>query len=231
MFMSKTMKQSRSSFDVETEKDDLKIVREKVFNRTVKVINNFKQDDSLILHLSDCLLDRNTLFDDKFAFKFDRTAKNKKLPSSTMTLKNTTNPFDFMLGGNRTIYESNFVINFDGKQNISTVVYSLTYLVNGSRFDRGTIVLVYDENFKFVGRELHEHYYDPLTKKLTSTKIKKDRNMIGSEADEFFLMGLYFNKNHEFMSEALPEVSVESAYDFTSDEFKSRLELVNMFLV
>lgn len=229
--MSKTMKQSRSSFDVETEKDDLKIVREKVFNRTVKVINNFKQDDSLILHLSDCLLDRNTLFDDKFAFKFDKTAKSKKLPSSSITIKNTTNPFDFMLGGNRTEHECNFVINFDPKQNITTVVFSLTYLVNQNPFDRGNVVLVYDSNFKFIGRELHENYYEPTTKKLTTVKLKKDSKMICSENDEFFLMGLYFNKNHELMKEALPEMSVESAYDFTSDEFKSRLELVNMLLV
>lgn len=228
--MSKTMKQNRSSFDLETKKDNLKIVREKVFKRTVRVINHFNLDDKLIPHLSDCLLDRNTLFDDKFSFKFDKIAKSKKLPSSSMTLKNTTNPFYFMLGGNRTVNECNFVINFDSKQNITNIVFSLTYHVNGSKF-RGTVVLIYNSNFEFIGRELNENYYNPLTKKFTTVRLKKDSTMIISEDDELFLMGLYFNKNHELIIEALPEVAIESAYDFTSDDFKSRLELVNMLLV
>lgn len=229
--MSKTMKKSKDDFDENEGKDELKSVREKVFNRTVKVIKHFDLNYKLIEHLHDCLVRRDTLFDDKFTFKFARSSKGKELPTSVMTLIKTKNPFSFIFGGNRNIHDCKFEIHFDSKQNISHIVFALMYFVNYSKFDRGVIRLIYDAKFKFIGRELEEHVYNQTTRKNISTSLKKNKDMVCSEEEELFLMGLYFNKNNEMLTETVPEINIESAYNFNSDEFKDRLCLVNMFLM
>ena len=229
--MSKTMKKSKDYFYENEGKDELKSVREKVFNLTVKVIKHFDLNYKLIEHLHDFLVRRDTLFDDKFTFKFARSSKGKELPTSVMTLNKTKNPFNFIFGGNRNIHGCKFEIHFDSKQNISHIVFALMYFVNYSKFDRGVIRLIYDAKFKLIGRELEENVYNQTTRRNISTSLKKHKDMVCSEEEELFLMGLYFNKNNEMMTENLPEINIESAYDFNSDEFKNRLCLVNMFLM
>lgn len=229
--MSKTMKKSKDGFDENEAKDELKSVREKVFKQTVKVIKHFDLNYKLIEHLQDCLVSRDTLFDDKFTFKFARSPKGKNLPTSVMTLQKTRNPFSFVFGGNRSVHECKFEIYFDSKQNIDHIDFSLMYFVNGSKFDKGTIRLIYDSEFKFIGRDLEEYVVSFRIADFKSTKLKKNKDMVCSEEEELFLMGLYFNKNNEMLTETLPEINIESAYDFNSDEFKDRLCLVKMLLM
>lgn len=229
--MSKTMKKRKDDFDENEAKDDLKLVREKVFKQTVKVIKHFDLNYKLIEHLKDCLVHRDTLFDDKFTFKFARPPKGKNLPTSVMTLQKTRNPFSFVFGGNRSVHDCKFEIYFDSTQNIDHIDFSLIYFVNGSKFDRGIIRLIYDSEFKFIGRDLEEHVVSFRLADFKSTKLKKNKDMVCAEEEELFLMGLYFNKNNEMLTETLPEINIESAYDFNSDEFKDRVCLVKMFLM
>lgn len=229
--MSKTIKQSGSFFDNKGEKDEFKKVKAKVCHHTIRLINHFKLDQALANHLTDCLVIRDTQFDDQFSFKFGSPVKGKRIPSSSITLKKIGSPFNFLLGGNRQANECSFVINFDNNQNINDIVFSFDYRINGSRFERGSIKMVYDAKFTLVALDLNESDYNIQTKKLTSMTVKKTEEMMMDEEAELFLLNMKFNKDHPLLKEALPEIAIDSAYDFNSDDFKSRLELVDMILV
>lgn len=59
----------------------------------------------------------------------------------------------------------------------------------------------------------------------------KDKNHLCSLDDELLFTKIFMNKTNKDIQGLLPEYFIESAYDFTSDDFKYRVSMAEMFFI
>lgn len=230
--MSNTIKAVRSQPYVKKgAQDEFKQIKTKVATHAAKVIERFNLGEALAEQIIDCLANRDTQFNEKFSFKFDKPVKGKRIAPSTLTLKEFETPFKFYLGNNTVGKPANCVISFDNNQNVISIVFTFNYLIKGYQFEQSFLTIIYDQKFNLMSFYFEERYYNTQTKRLSSTGLKKDLNMLCSEEDEVFLLNMKFNRNNTMLKEVMPEIHIPSAYDFNSYDYLSRLDMVDMLLV
>lgn len=204
----------------------------KIARRTAKVIEHFELGDDLADHILNSMCHDNVLFDDQFIFKFNNTPqKGKKISTSDIKLKKVESPLEFYAGNNKLKQPPECVIQFDENQKVISITLTYTYLIKGFQFEQSVINLEYDANYNLIRCKFTENYVNMSTKKLTTVNTDKKVNMLCDEKEEIFLINMRFNRDNTMLQEILPELSVPSAYDFNSDDYKSRLEMVDMILV
>jgi len=229
--MSKSMRAEREEIREIHQDANLQKVRDKVTNKTIRIIEQFNFGEDLAEHIIDCLSKQDIQFDDKFIFKFDNPQKGKRINTSTLTLKAVNSPLKFYIGNNTERKPAQCTISFDEKQKVKSIVLSFNYLIKGFQFEQSFINLTYNADFELVESEFSERYYDQKTKKLRSIISKKDKSMLSTTEEEIFLINMRFNRDNTMLQEVLPEMWIPAAYDFTSDDYKLRLEMVDMVLV
>lgn len=230
--MSNTMRSDRREQPVKMgSQDEFKRIKSKIANRAVKIINHFNMGEHLAEQLIDCLVNRDTQFNEDFSFKFETPMKGKRIPPSTLTLKEFEAPFKFYLGNNTVGRPATCIISFDNKQEVTDIVFSFNYLIKGFKFEQSFLKFIYDSKFNLLVCDSNEHYYNTLTKKMSSIDLKKDLQLLCSEEDEIFLINMRFNRDNTMLKEVMPELHIPSAYDFNSYDYVSRLGMIDMLLV
>lgn len=230
--MSNTMRAKRNDPPVKKGgQDEFQRIRVKVATKTVKIIEHFNLGDQLADQIMDCLAYRDTQFNEQFSFKFETPMKGKRIPPSTITLKEFEHPFKFYLGNNEIKDPATCVITFDNNQEVLDIVFKFNYVVKGNRYNQLFLKLIYDSKCKMMVCDLHESFYDTKTKRISSNVMKKDSQRLCSEEDELFLLNMQFNKDNTMLKEVMPELHIPSAYDFNSYDYVSRLGMVDMLLV
>lgn len=230
--MSNTMRAVRSKPTVKKDgQDEFKRIKSKVATHTVKIIERFNLGNDLSDQIIDCLVHRDTQFNEQFSFKFDTPVKGKRIPPSTLTLKEFETPFKLYLGDNTVGKPAKCVISFDNNQEVISIVFTFNYLLKGYQFEQSFLTIIYDSKFNLMIFDVEERYYNPQTKRLSSAGIKKDAQLLCSEEDEIFLLNMRFNRNNTMLKEVMPEMHIPAAYDFNSYDYLSRLGMVDMLLV
>lgn len=80
--MSKTYRKERDdSFIDNNFVDALKVPKAKIVNKTIKIVEHFNLGSDLSKHLIDCLVSRDTQFDEIFTLKFDTLFNKKRIPT------------------------------------------------------------------------------------------------------------------------------------------------------
>lgn len=229
--MSKTYRNQRCDSHLDNNLvDPFKVPKSKIMDKMEQIINHFNLGSNLAIHLKDCLIERDTQFDDIFSLKFQSTKIKKGFTESTLKLKSIQFPYKLHIGSQNPIENSDCVIGFDENQNIKYISFEISYNIKGVRTHKGTVKMAFDRHFNLVNYICNDLKYDIRTKKIEDNKISKNKISLCPPEDEVFLLNMKFNEENELIKETLPEIYVRSAYDFSSDDFKSRLELVEMIL-
>jgi hypothetical protein len=230
--MSNTIRAKRSDPPVKKGgQDEFKRLRFKLATKTVKIIEHFNMGKQLAEQIMDCLAYRDIQFNEQFSFKFDTPMKGKRIPPSTITLKEFEEPFKFYISNHKVSTPATCVITFDNNQEVLDIVFKFNYVVKGDRYNQFFVKVIYDSKFKLLVFDVDERFYDTQTKRMSSSSMKKDSKLLCSEEDELFLLNMQFNKGNTMLKEVLPEWHIPSAYDFNSYDYVSRLSMVDMLLV
>lgn len=229
--MSKTYRNQREdSISDNNLVDPFKVPKSKIMDKMEQIINHFNLGSNLAIHLKDCLIERDTQFDDTFSLKFQSTKIKKGFTESTLKLKSIQFPYKLHIGGQKSIDQSDCVIGFDSNQNVTWISFEIIFHVKGNNNHKCTVNMTFDKNFNLVKYICNDWIYNIRTKKIEDNKISKNKTTLCPPEDEVFLLNMKFNEENELIKETLPEGYVRSAYDFSSDDFKSRLELIDMIL-
>lgn len=203
----------------------------KIVKNAIKVIETFKISPTLSDHLSFCLIENNTFFDERFALLVDYSKDEGIKGSSVLILKDVGNVFNFKLGH---IQESKkgctIKIEFDNNQNIQNVIFLFNLNVRNNRFDATEIQFTCDGSLKLIDYKYMSIIVDMTTKSLDRREITKDEKTLLDLSDKVFFINMKVNNKNEMLTELLPEVFIPSAYDFNSFDFQSRLEMIDMVL-
>lgn len=230
--MSNTIRAKRSDPPVKKGgQDEFKWLRLKVATKTVEIIERFNMGKQLAEQIMDCLAHRDIQFNEQFSFKFDSPMKGKRIPPSTITLKEFEQPFKFYISNHKVSTPAICVISFDNNQEVLDIVFKFHYVVKSDRYNQLFLKVIYDSKFKLLVFDVDECFYDTQTKRISKNSMKKDRKILCSEKDELFLLNMKFNKENTMLREVMPELHIPSAYDFNSYDYISRLGMVDMLLV
>lgn len=210
---------------------ELQVQKLKIVENAIKVIETFKISPTLSDHLSFCLLDNNTFFDERFALLVDYSKDEGIKGSSVLILRDVGNVFNFKLGHIQESKKGSTIkIEFDNNQNIQNVIFLFNLNVRNNRFDATEIQLTCDGSLKLIDYKYTSLIVDITTKSLDRREIIKDEKTLLDLLDEVFFINMKVNNKNEMLTELLPEVFIPSAYDFSSLDFQSRLEMIDIVL-
>jgi hypothetical protein len=209
----------------------LQIQKLKIVENAIKVIETFKVSSTLSEHLSFCLIDNNSYFDERFALLVDYSKDEGIKGESALILKNVGNVFNLKLGYIQEAKKgSSIKIEFDNNQNIKHVIFFTHLNVRNNRFDATEIQLTCDGSLKLFDYQYTSILVDPTTKSLVRHQIVKDDKTLLDLSDEVFFINMKINNKNEVLADLLPELFISSAYDFNSFDFQSRFEMIDMVL-
>lgn len=121
-------------------------------------------------------------------------------------------------------YHESCELSFDNKQKITNIYFKISRNKNGNL---ETLKINLSNKFEIL--KLNWQVWN----KMSGTKnviVNNKFNYHGLPIkDVMLLLKLHFNMN-ESVSELVPELKTPSAYNFNTDEFQDRLEVVNMML-
>lgn len=210
---------------------ELQIQKLKIVENAIKVIETFKVSSTLSEHLSFCLIDNNSYFDERFALLVDYSKDEGIKGEAALILKDVGNVFNLKLGYLQEAKKgSSIKIEFDNNQNIKHVIFYFHLNVRNNRFDATEIQLTCDGSLKLFDYQYTSILVDPTTKSLVRHQIIKDDKTLLDLSDEVFFINMKINNKNEVLTDLLPELFIPSAYDFNSFDFQARFEMIDMVL-
>lgn len=199
----------------------------KVINSIKKVIGHFQHDSLSFEGLSpELILEFNKHSDISYIMR-ESMNPNFKFSKHTFSFKGLSTNFIYMPKPFLNLfsqYNSNNSCEVTFKENgdLEGVQFRSKMRSNHSK----TVVLTYDDNLKL--NSISRSYIinnKPSIKNLFTTV----KSYCESEADELYFLTLFL-KDADQVAAVLPEFSIPSAYDFTSDVFKQQLLVAEMLL-
>lgn len=209
----------------------LQIQKLKIVENAIKVIETFKVSSTLSEHLSVCLIDNNSYFDETFSLVVDYSKDEGIKGTSLLTFKDVGNVLNFKLGFSEVSKKpSTIKIKFDSNQNIENVTFSLHLNLRNNRFAATEIKFICDSSLKLFDYQYTSIIVDMTTKSLIRHPIIKDEKTVLDLSDEVFFINMKLNNKNDVLTDLLPELFIPSAYDFNSFDFQSRFEMIDMVL-
>lgn len=228
--MSKSFRNNQDESKIDNVQfDAMKTLKSKVINSAIKVIDHFNLGNDIASHLKECLINNDIQFDSQFSLKTFKDI-NKKSSKTILSLKNINTPTIFSSLSKKTKV-TNCVIDFENKIKLKNIKFSLNYVNQLGSFNETTIIeFIFNERFELIKytNKLNEYQRD--TKILISKQLEKEQKNILPLSEEIFLINMNFNKDNNMIKELLPEAFIPSAYNIKSEDFKSRVSLVEMLL-
>lgn len=210
---------------------ELQLQKLKIVENAIKVIETFKVSPTLSEHLSFCLIDNNSYFDERFALLVDYSKDEGIKGEAVLILKDVGNIFNLKLGYLQESKKgSSIKIEFDNNQNIKHAIFFTHLNVRNNRFDATEIQLTCDGSLKLFDYQYTSILVDPTTKSLVRNQIVKDEKTLLDLSDEVLFINMKINNKNDVLTDLLPELFIPSAYDFNNFDFQSRFEMIDMVL-